>query len=344
VEQVARRAERYLRDPLRVVTARGTLTVPAALLAPALTLSGGSAPRLSVPRAGLAPVLRRIAARLDRPARPPRFGRAGASVVVTAKGAVTWRPRRVEVGVEAGRAGRIVDQRRAGLRIGDAVRAGRHRVRVPVRRDPLSITAAQARRVDSVIGTFTTPYEPGQPRVRNIQRIARAVDGTVVAPGAQFSLNGAAGQRTREKGYVEAPFIADGKIEPSVGGGVSQFSTTLYNAAYFAGLRLDSSQPHSLYIDRYPPGREATLNFGSIDLRWTNDTAAPVVIQTSYTDTSVTVRLLGDNGGRRVRAVPGAREPVDGGDFQIAVTRVVRYADGRETETPRTTRYETPRE
>ncbi len=74
----------------------------------------------------------------------------------------------------------------------------------------------------------------------------------MIAPGKSFSLNGIAGERTKAKGYVEAPFIAGNKIEPSVGGGVSQFSTTAYNAAYFAGLPITASQPHSLYIDRYP--------------------------------------------------------------------------------------------
>lgn len=127
-----------------------------------------------------------------------------------------------------------------------------------------------------------------------------------------------------------------------MGGGVSQFSTTIYNAAYFAGLRFDAFRAHSLYIDRYPPGREATLNFPDIDLRWTNDTRVPVVVSTSSTASSVTVRLLGDNGGRQVRARPGSRQPAPAGDFTITVTRVVRYADGREVSQPLTTRYETP--
>ena len=62
-----------------------------------------------------------------------------------------------------------------------------------------------------------------------------------------------AGPRTKAKGYQPAPFIADGEIVPDVGGGLSQFSTTMYNAAYFAGLRIDRHRPHSFYIDRYPP-------------------------------------------------------------------------------------------
>jgi len=196
--------------------------------------------------------------------------------------------------------------------------------------------------VKALIGTFTTYYVAGQPRVKNIQRIAADVDGTVVAPGARFSLNEAAGPRTEAKGYVEAPFIADGKIKPSIGGGVSQFSTTLYNAAFFAGLQLDGHRPHSFFIDRYPAGREATLNYPDIDLAWTNDTGAPVLIRTKTDGGAVTVRLYGDNGGRRVRAEADEREPVADGDFAITVTRVVRYPDGNEKRQPTTTRYDKP--
>ncbi|MFT4036498.1 MAG: VanW family protein, partial [Patulibacter sp.] len=187
--------------------------------------------------------------------------------------------------------------------------------------------------------TFTTYHPAGQPRVTNIHRIAQAVDRAVIAPGEDFSLNGIAGERTKAKGYVEAPFIAGNKIEPSIGGGVSQFSTTMYNAAYFAGLPILVSQPHSLFIDRYPAGRETTLNWPTIDLQWRNDTGAPILVRTSYTETSVTVTLYGHNGGRRVQAIPGDRQPNPGGNFTITVTRVVRYPDGRVTRTPRTTSY-----
>jgi vancomycin resistance protein YoaR len=164
-----------------------------------------------------------------------------------------------------------------------------------------------------------------------------------VAPRARFSLNAAAGPRTAEKGYVKAPFIADGQIVPSIGGGVSQLSTTLYNAAYFAGLQLDGHRPHSFYIDRYPAGREATLNYPDIDLTWTNDTDAPVLIRASTDNNSVAVSLYGSTGDRRVRADADDRVPSsDGGAFSITITRVLRYANGKVVRQPFTTRYDLP--
>ena len=123
---------------------------------------------------------------------------------------------------------------------------------------------------------------------------------------------------------------------------VSQFSTTLYNAAYFAGLQIDGHRPHSFFIDRYPAGRESTLNFPDIDMTWTNDTDAPVLIRTFTDEGSVTVSLYGDNGGRRVRASSGEREPYPGGNFKITVTRVVRYPGGRVARQPFQSRYENP--
>ncbi|HST38780.1 MAG TPA: VanW family protein [Conexibacter sp.] len=343
VEAVATEAGDYLASPLTLLGTGRPVTVAPAELASALVLEprdGGREVRLGVDGEALAAIVTRVAEERDRPARDARVAAGASGVVVDGKEDLTWRPRAADgVSIEPARAGRTVDQRRLAAAITRAVRAGTHNVRVPTRRVEPAVTTRQARAADQLIGTFTTYYEPGQPRVTNIQTMARAVDGAVVAPGEQFSLNGRVGERTRAKGYLPAPFIADGRLVPSIGGGVSQFATTMYNAAYFAGLQLDTSQPHSLFIDRYPAGREATLNYPDIDLAWTNDTDAPVLVRALAGDDSVTVSLYGDNGGRTVSAVNGARRPVPGGDFSIEVTRVVRFPDGRTDRSARTTTY-----
>jgi vancomycin resistance protein YoaR len=244
--------------------------------------------------------------------------------------------------LEPARLGRTVKREQLAAAIERAIGADRHALTLPMQHDEPAVSADAARGMDSLIGTFTTYYVPGQPRVTNIKLIARAVDNTIVAPGAPFSLNATAGPRTKAGGYVEAPFIADGRIEPSIGGGVSQFSTTLYNAAYFAGLQIDGHRPHSFYIDRYPVGREATVNYPDIDMTWTNDTGAPVLIRTSTDANSVAVSLYGENGGRRVSAHAGARKPLDDGDFAITVTRFVRYPGAKLVRQPFETRYDKP--
>lgn len=347
VNEIARRAETYLEQPLRVAAPGGELTVRSSQLATLVTLrslDGGRDARLGTDPAALKTVVAELAEKRDRPAREARFSASGSDVVVDGKAEVSWRPRSAKVEIrEGGRAGRAVQRDEAAKRIDRAIRAGRHEITLPVKTVAASVTAEQARGIDRLIGTFTTYYPPGEPRVINIRKIASVVDGTVIPAGGTFSLNDIAGERTEAKGYVEAPFIAEGnRLEPSVGGGVSQFSTTMYNAAYFAGLQLDAHTAHSLYIDRYPAGRESTLNFPSIDLRWTNDTKTPILVRTSSTETSVTVRLYGNNGGRRVQAVPGAREPIPGGNFAITVTRVIRTPGGKEQRQPVTTRYGNP--
>ena len=159
---------------------------------------------------------------------------------------------------------------------------------------PAKFTTEEANQIDAgqVISSFTTGGFAADSG-RNIRRVAEQVDGAVVEPGETFSLNAATAPRNVANGYVEAGIIEDGRPKRGVGGGVSQFATTLYNASYFAGMTDVEHQEHSYYISRYPAGREATVFEGAIDLRFRNDGRAPVLIQTVWTPSDVTVRFLG---------------------------------------------------
>ena len=141
------------------------------------------------------------------------------------------------------------------------------------------------------VKSFTTYFRCCEARVTNIHRIADLVQGTLVKPGETFSVNQTVGKRTAEKGFVEAGAIANGEHVNEVGGGVSQFATTMFNAAFFAGLPFGEYQAHSEHFDRYPFGREATMGWEHPDLQWKNDTPYGIMVWTSYTDTSVTVTL-----------------------------------------------------
>ncbi len=141
------------------------------------------------------------------------------------------------------------------------------------------------------VASFTTYHAAGESRVTNIHRIADLLQGTLIEPGGTFSVNGAIGPRTRAKGFVEAGVIERGVFTTSVGGGISQFATTLFNAAFFAGLDFDEYQSHSIYISRYPYGREATLSYPAPDLELSNTTPYGVLIWPTYTGSSITVTL-----------------------------------------------------
>ncbi|CAN5649484.1 VanW family protein [soil metagenome] len=142
------------------------------------------------------------------------------------------------------------------------------------------------------VKSFTTYYDAGGGgRVTNIHRIAELVNGTLVKPGETFSINGKVGQRTTAKGFVEAGAIANGEHVNEIGGGVSQFATTMFNAAYFAGLDITAYQAHSEHFARYPRGREATMGFPNPDMAWKNNTPYGILIESTYTASSVTVRF-----------------------------------------------------
>ena len=119
----------------------------------------------------------------------------------------------------------------------------------------------------------------------------------MLKPGEVFSLNGIVGERTAANGFVKGFIIKGGKFKEELGGGVSQSATTTFNAMFFAGLKDIQHQPHTLYIDRYPAGREATVAWPSLDLKFQNDTKYGVLVQ-AYRNSgagsgrgSITVRM-----------------------------------------------------
>lgn len=152
--------------------------------------------------------------------------------------------------------------------------------------------AAQNLGITEVIGEFTTDGFAQASGV-NIRRAAEEINGAVVLPGDQFSLNGYTGERGAAQGYVESGIISNGRSGTGIGGGISQLATTLYNATYFAGMTDIEHQEHSFYISRYPAGREATVFTGSIDVVFGVPTTTGVLIQTIGTSTDITVRIWG---------------------------------------------------
>lgn len=162
----------------------------------------------------------------------------------------------------------------------------------------VSTADAQAWGIKEKVSEFTTHFPYAEYRNTNIGRAAEIVDGTILPPGATFSLNGIVGERTRANGFTDGWTIQNGVFYEDLGGGVSQMATTTFNAMFFAGLKDVEHKPHSLYISRYPVGREATVAWGSVDLKFTNDTPYGVLIHSYITPStpssqgSVTVQMF----------------------------------------------------
>lgn len=219
--------------------------------------------------------------------------------------------------------------------------------------DPAEYTTEMAEKAtfNDTVSEFSTGGFSGASG-ENIRRVAAQVDGAVVNPGETFSLNGYTGPRGTAQGYVESGIIINGHSGTAVGGGISQFATTLYNAAYFAGFEDVAHTPHSYYISRYPAGREATVYEGSIDLQFKNTTNTPVRIETDFGGGKITVRFKGVktynvesvNNGRWATTQPTRMSvgedcsPSSGAPgFTTSDTRIIKDLSGREVSRETTT-------
>jgi vancomycin resistance protein YoaR len=213
-----------------------------------------------------------------------------ANFQLTATGGVTVVP---------SRAGKTVDM---GA-VSRAIAGGNHNIHAPMRVLNTAHDTAWAQKlgIKEQVSSFTTYYPSGQSRVTNIHRAADLINNHVVEPGQVFSLNDAIGPRTQARGFVSAP-VFYGEFTEDFGGGVSQLATTFFNAVFFGGYEDIAHKPHTIYISRYPMGRESTINYGTVDVRFRDDSHHAVLIRTSYTASSVTVAFYGDKEGKVVTA------------------------------------------
>lgn len=177
---------------------------------------------------------------------------------------------------------------------------GDRAITVPIVQTAATLSTAQAEAlgIKEITGEFTTYWQQHTPyRNTNLGTASRRINGTLLKPGEIFSYNKVLGERTAANGYVEGGVLSGGRITDQFGGSVSQGATTTYNAAFFAGLKDVEHHPHGLYYDRYPAGREATVSWGELDLRFQNDTPHGVLMQafvnpsTPSRTGSITVRV-----------------------------------------------------
>jgi vancomycin resistance protein YoaR len=164
---------------------------------------------------------------------------------------------------------------------------------------------AQAMGIERRLASYTTAYAGTSDRIVNLQLGVSLVDGALVAPGGTFSFNERVGERTVERGFRPAPVIIKDEYEEDVGGGVSQVATTVFNAAWEAGLKITERNPHSLYISRYQLGRDATVNYPDLDLRFVNDTPKWVYVAGAYGGGGITVSIYGGGPERRIESSSG---------------------------------------
>ncbi len=328
-------------------TLRGWLTFAA-------TDDGGYG--VTVDTSGLDPVLKKIARRVDRAPVNASF--------TTSDGRIT--------GVTASKAGYKMDRAATLLQVQaliDARVAGASTVTLEptLKVTQPALTTAEAKAARPKMRKLTqhvTPFPIGEKNGfgANIWIPARLIDGYVVAPRATFDFWDAVGPVTRAKGYKSGGAIINGRTEPqgALAGGICSCSTTLFNAVLRAGYEMGARRNHYYYIDRYPPGLDATVFISASGSKqtvsFTNDTDYPVLIRgygfrsggTGYVKFEVwsvpTGRKVSIPNGQRMNIryptdtiqytsslAPGARKrieyPVAG--FQITRVRTVRDRSGK---------------
>jgi vancomycin resistance protein YoaR len=274
--------------------------------------------RADLPPAELAPLIRTEAGegdlvlRLD-PRGLDRLLHRRASFAYTEPGDARFEPAGRGIRIVPAVTGRRVDPKKAAadvLAAGTAAAAGStRRVALPTIAIQPGLTTKEAKAlgVKEVVSTFTTTFSAGDaPRVHNIGLIAAAAHGSLVRPGEVFSMNQATGQRTAAKGYRTAHVIRNGEIVDGLGGGVCQAGTTMFNAAFFAGLPVVQRRNHSLHISHYPMGRDATLNWPDTDLRFRNDSRYGIYITGRATVSTLTFTLWSTSRGYKVSSSTSA--------------------------------------
>ena len=286
---VVEKVRTVLSAPVRLVSGNGFTLVRKRQLARLLELPSGGEKTLRIagPRADA--YFATLAKRINTKAQDAEF-------IVATKSRVIVKP---SVNSRALDVPRTADRLLAA-----ALRPTRRSAPMVVGTEEPERTTAEARKmgITGLVSSYTTIYSGDANRVHNVRLVADLIDRTLIPPGATFSFNETTGERNEEKGFREAPVIINGELQTGLGGGVCQVSTTVFNTAYEAGLDITERTNHALYISHYPQGRDATVNYPDLDLKFVNDTKKWLLLRTFVGSSALTVNLYGAPQHRRVES------------------------------------------
>lgn len=189
--------------------------------------------------------------------------------------------------------GFTLDEEAFKKRLPAALTAGEP-IEIPLIESEKKVPDDQLELISEVVSEFSTRFPVRQTsRNANLKAASQKIDGIVLAPGEKFSFNGAVGRRTLKNGFRVAGVYRNGRHDQGVGGGICQVSSTLYNAALYANLKIVRRQNHSMPVPYLPVGRDATVNYGAIDLVFENNYDTPIAISAAYAPGKLTFRILG---------------------------------------------------
>lgn len=295
LQPVAAQIRTALSGPVRLGFRKTNITITPKRLASFLVLPSGGTTKLAIGGDAATKYFAGVAKALDREPRNARFTLTSSGkirVVASADGRA--------LDVKATEAQLLAGALSPTARTGDLV----------VATDTPKITTEKAKGMGivGVVGSYTTTYGGDPNRLSNVQLVSQLLDDHLIAPGQVFSFNQTTGERNADRGFLEAPVIINGELQTGIGGGVCQVSTTVFNAAFEAGLSIEERTNHALYISHYPTGRDATVNYPDLDLEFRNDTGHWLWLRTFVGAGSLTVNLYGTPVDRRVEIEPAPLE------------------------------------
>jgi vancomycin resistance protein YoaR len=252
------------------------------------------------PNAGaIALEVERLAKRIDRPSQEPR--------VRLVDGVPTL--------LAAGVPGVVVDQAATVAAIRDAFYATNRVVEVPTQAvaPQLSDSDISALRFDDILSTGRSRFQGSAPyRITNIQAGVARINGVLIPPQTEFSFNTTIGTIDEANGFVQGYAVVDNRTQLEWGGGICQVSTSLFRAAFYAGLTITEWHPHPFYIswydaDAFPtgdgPGLDAAIFTGEDDFKFVNDTEHWMMIDATMDEAQriLDIQLRGVATNREVR-------------------------------------------
>jgi vancomycin resistance protein YoaR len=289
LEQAGEQLRVALSGPVELAYKNQTFTLGPRRLATLLVLPAGGARDIAVGGKAADRYFANLAERLDRKPEDAGFTltEGGNPRVVAAKEGRLLDPDASMKAMLAAALSTAPQERTAGLVVETA-------------QPELTTADAKAMGIVGVVGAYTTVYGGEPNRLHNVRLVSELIDDHLIAPGSTFSFNETTGERNADKGFLEAPVIINGELQTGLGGGVCQVSTTVFNAAFEAGLSIEERTNHALYISHYPTGRDATVNFPDTDLKFTNDTGNWLWLRAFVGTSELTIVLYGTPVERRV--------------------------------------------
>lgn len=199
------------------------------------------------------------------------------------------------------------------------------RITANVKVEHPKVSKETAARCKDKIGTFSTTFNSGNVnRTKNLANAARLINGSVLYPGETFSVHDTISPLTEDNGYYEAASYNNGKVEDSLGGGVCQVSTTLYNAVLRAELEIVARSPHSMLVSYVEPSMDAAIAGDYKDFKFKNNSEVPVYIQGGTYGSTIYFNVYGEetrDSGRKIRFESEVTEEIEPGADKVTIDK-----------------------